>query len=166
MKKLPMLLEAIWLELTENEQKDYAVSRKKITEKLLPIGFIPLDEFHKCKLQSGELLSLFVYELKRLLLQAMPDIDTNACDQLLLHQFLIGLPLAVSKQLRASDDAKSLDKAVERARLLMAIKRDEMQAAASLVPRPLPDFISQPWRKIGGRPGTNTTSRTGNGGLG
>ena len=35
----------------------------------------------------------------------------------------------------------------------------------SLVPRPLPDFVSQPWRKIGRRPGTNTTSRTGNGGL-
>ena len=33
----------------------------------------------------------------------------------------------------------------------------------SLVPRPLPDFISQPLRKIGRRPGTNTTSRTGNG---
>ena len=29
-----------------------------------------------------------------------------------------------------------------------------------------PDFISQPWRKIGRRPGTNTTSRTGNGGFG
>ena len=36
----------------------------------------------------------------------------------------------------------------------------------SLVPRPLPDFISQPWRKIGRRPCTITTSRTGNGGLG
>ena len=33
----------------------------------------------------------------------------------------------------------------------------------SLVPRPLPDFISQPWRR---RPGIKTTSRTGNGGLG
>ena len=36
---------------------------------------------------------------------------------------------------------------------------------ASLVPRPLPDFISQLWRKIGRRPGTITTSWTGNGGL-
>ena len=36
----------------------------------------------------------------------------------------------------------------------------------SLVPRPLPDFISQPWRKIRRRPGINTMSRTGNGGLG
>ena len=33
-------------------------------------------------------------------------------------------------------------------------------------PRPLPDFISQPWRKIGRRPGIKTMSRTGNGGLG
>ena len=36
---------------------------------------------------------------------------------------------------------------------------------SSLVPSPLPDFISQLWRKIGRRPGTSTTSRTGNGGL-
>ena len=28
----------------------------------------------------------------------------------------------------------------------------------SLVPRPHPDFISQPWRKIGRRPGSKTTS--------
>ena len=33
----------------------------------------------------------------------------------------------------------------------------------SLVPRPLLDFISQPWRR---RPGIKTMSRTGNGGLG
>ena len=37
---------------------------------------------------------------------------------------------------------------------------------ASLIPRPLPDYISQPWRKIGRRPGIKTMSRTGNGGLG
>ena len=133
-KNLPTLLEGealvIWLALTEAEQKDYAVSRKKIMEKLLPIGFIPLDEFHKRKLQPGEPLSLFVYELKRLLLQAMPDIGTDARDQLLLHQFLTGFLLAVSKQLRASDDAKSLDKAVEHAQLLMAIERDQTQSAA------------------------------------
>ena len=30
----------------------------------------------------------------------------------------------------------------------------------SLVPRPLPGFISQPWRKIRRRPGIKTTSRT------
>ena len=37
---------------------------------------------------------------------------------------------------------------------------------SSLIPRPLPDFISQPWRKVGRRPGNITTLWTGNGGLG
>ena len=36
----------------------------------------------------------------------------------------------------------------------------------SLVPRPLPDFISQPSRKIGRRPGIIAMSWAGNGGLG
>ena len=40
-----------------------------------------------------------------------------------------------------------------------------MHVCCSLVPRPLPDLILQLWRKIGRRPGTITTSRTGNGGL-
>jgi len=35
----------------------------------------------------------------------------------------------------------------------------------SFVPRPLPDFISHPWRKIGRRLGIIATSQTGNGGL-
>ena len=33
-------------------------------------------------------------------------------------------------------------------------------------PRSFPDFISQPWEKIGRRPGIITTSRTGGGGHG
>ena len=35
----------------------------------------------------------------------------------------------------------------------------------TLVPMPRPDFISQPWRKIGRRPGNVATSQTTNGGL-
>ena len=42
----------------------------------------------------------------------------------------------------------------------------EIDEYLRLVPRPLPDFISQPWRKIGRRPGIIATSQTGNGGLG
>ena len=33
--------------------------------------------------------------------------------------------------------------------------------SSSHVPKPLPDFMSQPWRKIGRRPGVKTTLRTG-----
>ena len=42
----------------------------------------------------------------------------------------------------------------------------DTMTATSLVPRPLPDFFSQPWKKIGRRSGIKTKSRTGNGGLG
>lgn len=66
MKAKKLLLEGkalvIWLEYTETEQKDYAIAKKKITEKLLPIGIIPLGKIHKRKLHPGESLSLFVYK--------------------------------------------------------------------------------------------------------
>ena len=35
----------------------------------------------------------------------------------------------------------------------------------SLIPRPLPDFILQPWKKIGRRPGIKTTSWARSGGV-
>ena len=69
--KLLTLLEgkalAIWLELIEDEQKDYAVTRKKIIDAVMPMSFIPLDDFHKWLLWPGEPLSLYVHELKQLL---------------------------------------------------------------------------------------------------
>ena len=54
--------------------------------------------------------------------------------------------------------------------MLIFIAQSCTACRPSLVPRPLPDLITQPWRKIGRRPGTNTArtntaSRTGNGGL-
>ena len=60
----------------------------------------------------------------------MPDIDTDACDQLLFHQLLTRLSLLLSKQHRASNDANSREKAVGHGQLLMAIERDQMQTAA------------------------------------
>ena len=67
-KKLPTLLEgealAIWMELSEDEQKDFDDAKKKIAERIVPEVFVTLDEFHKRRLLPGESLSLFVYELK------------------------------------------------------------------------------------------------------
>jgi len=73
-------------------------------------------------LQPGEALSLFLQDLRQKLFHAMPDIDRPARDQLLLHQFLAGLPVSVSKQLRATGDVNKVDTALERARLLMALE--------------------------------------------
>ena len=62
----------------------------------------------------------------------MSELDTGARDQLLLHQFLAGIPRDISKSIRATSDVKSLDKACERARLLMAVESDATPAVAAV----------------------------------
>ena len=65
----------------------------------MPMSLISLDDFHKRILRPGELLSLYIRELKQLITQAMPDIALAAKEHLLLDQFLTGLPYEISKQL-------------------------------------------------------------------
>ena len=55
--KLPTLLEgetiAIWLELDGDTQNSYEDAEKAIKEKIMPMGFISLDEFHRRKVRPG-----------------------------------------------------------------------------------------------------------------
>ena len=48
--KLLTLLEgealAIWVELTDNEQKDYVVTKKRIIDVIMPMPFVSLADFH------------------------------------------------------------------------------------------------------------------------
>ena len=135
--KLPTLLEgealAIWLELEDEQQKDYKTAKGKIIEKIMPMAFSTLEEFHQRKLHPGEALSVFVHDLKTMLEHAMPDIDEASRTQLLLHQFLTGLPVSISCQLRATGDATDSNKAVERACLLMIIHEPVPSSAAASV---------------------------------
>ena len=124
---------AIWLELEDEQQKDYKTAKGKIIEKIMPMAFSTLEEFHQRKLHPGEALSVFVHDLKTMLEHAMPDIDEASRTQLLLHQFLTGLPVSISRQLRATGDATDFNKAVERARLLMIIHEPEPISAAASV---------------------------------
>ena len=130
--KLPTLLEgealATWLDLSEVERGNFETAKKTITGKLMPAPFVTLDEFHRRKLLLGEALSVFVHDLKKLLGQAMSNLDAEARDQLLLHQFLAGIPPVIGRQLRATGEAKTLEAAVERARLLMTLD-DQAHAA-------------------------------------
>ena len=81
-KKLPTLLEgealAVWLELSEEQQEDYAAARKEICTAMMPMEFVSLDEFHRRKLRPSEAISVFVHELKKLLEQAMPGLEKPA----------------------------------------------------------------------------------------
>ena len=69
-------------------------------EKLIPPSFATLDKFHDRKLRPGEALSLFTQDL-RLLQLAMPGLEKKAKEQLLLHQFMVGLPATMNQQLDA-----------------------------------------------------------------
>ena len=113
-KKMPTLLEgealAVCLDFSEDDQKNYSEAKKKIIARLAPMSFVSLDDFHARRLRPGESLPVFAHSLKSLLGQAMPDVEEGTWKQLLRHQFLAGLPAAVSKQLRATGEIDNLDK--------------------------------------------------------
>ena len=124
--RLPTLLEgealAVWLELSQDEQKNIATAKEKMIQKMAPTRFISLEKFQKRKLLPGEAISLYLHELKMLLDQAMPELAAEAQQQFLVHQFLAGLPVSVSQQLRATGDTNGLEQVVERAKLLMVVQ--------------------------------------------
>ena len=85
------------MELSKDQQKNFDAVKNEIAERIIPEVFATLDEFHKHRLLPGE-SSLFVYELNKLLDQAIPSIDATACEQLLFNQFLGGLPASVRSE--------------------------------------------------------------------
>ena len=91
---------AVWLKLSDRDQADHYKAKKAIKSKLLPPAFSALDRFNRQSMLPGETLNLYVHELKRLLQQTMPDLQAEAKEQLLLQQFLAGLPTTISRQLR------------------------------------------------------------------
>ena len=80
--KLPTLLEGeplgIWLEATEEEQGTYGTIKEKIITKMVPMAFLSLQEFHNRKMLLGETIPLYMFELKRLLGQAMARLAKEA----------------------------------------------------------------------------------------
>ena len=161
--KLPTLLEgealAIWLELATEDQEDIKKAKEALVEKMTPAAFLSLDVFHRRVLQPGEALAVFIHDLKKLLGQAMPNLEAAARDQLLLHQFLAGLPATVSRQLRAVGEAKSLQSALERARLLMAMDNQVPVAAVSSGPDPVERLTEQVTRLTEQVAALSTSSR-------
>ena len=140
--KLPTLLEgealAVWLDLNEDEKTTYDVVKKHPIETLMPMGFTVLDRFQTRRLQPGEALSVFSHDLKKLLEQAMPEIDSKVRDQLLLHQFVAGLP---SKRLRAAGAVTDLKEAIKRVKLMMSLEAAPPTLAAT-VDQHTPDCTS------------------------
>ena len=131
--KLPTLLEgealAVWMDLSEDQQKSYNDSKAAVLEHMAPATFVSLDDFHTRKLQPGEGLSVYIHTLRKLLSQAMPGVDRDTKEKLLLHQLLAGLPHAISRQLRSTGDVDNLEVVLKRAKLLMTLEEIETKVA-------------------------------------
>ena len=106
--------------------------KEKLVAKLRLPGFVSLDQFHAQKLRLDESPSLYWHKLKQLLERAMPGVNVVTRDQLLIHQFLLGLPIGISHQLRATRETTELDPVVDRARLLMTLEEQEHSCTAAI----------------------------------
>ena len=110
--KLPTLLEGealvTWLELTAEQQTSYDLAKKSIQERMGPVRFVSMDDFHHRRLLPGESLSVYCHKLKRQIDRAMPAADATTLQQLVMHQFLTGFPLEISKRLRATVEITDL----------------------------------------------------------
>ena len=119
-RKLPTLLEkealVCWLDIPAETKKIFKDVKRLLIEKLRPSGFVAFAEFQARKLRPGETALLYVHDLKRLLEDAMPNLDADSQDRILFQQLLAGLPDDCSRALRAT----TAD-AVSRARLLMTV---------------------------------------------
>ena len=82
--------------------------KARLIKKLSPLEFVTLEQFQKRTIFPSESVGMYLYELKQLLRQAMPELSEDASQQLLIHQFLNGLPALVSRQLRARQTLSSL----------------------------------------------------------
>ena len=98
---------------------------------MAPAGFVSLSNFNQIILQPREALSVYLHELKRLLNQAIPNLDAATQNQLLCHQFLIGISGKISRRLEAAGEIENIAKVLERAKLLMTQEVEEKVAVIS-----------------------------------
>ena len=71
----------------------------------------------------GEALPVFLHDIKQLLEHMPGQLDSTPKPR--LHQFVAGLPPAISKQLRAAGNTTDLRSTVERAKLLNALENEQ-----------------------------------------
>ena len=66
---------------------------------MTPVRFVSFNEFRALRPNPGKSFPVFLHELKQLSKKSMPDADAATRNQLLLYQFVNGLPVHNGKQL-------------------------------------------------------------------
>ena len=80
---------------------------------------IRLSEFHQRTMHPDETPQKYLYELKRLLQKAFPEMFEGAREQLLFEQYIRGLPRYVYENIRVSPDVKTTEDALKRAQVVI-----------------------------------------------
>lgn len=62
------------------EQEDVKKANEAIVQRMTPAAFVSLDVFHCHMLQPGEALAVFMHNLKKLLGQAILNLEAAASD--------------------------------------------------------------------------------------
>lgn len=141
-KKIPTLLEGealmTYLELSDDDKKDYSKIKRALSDEFVPDAtrFQAMKEFERRKQIPGETPHAYLFNLKRLLGRALPDLDGVAKEALLLHHFIDGLPKHIGQQIRAIPEIKTAQDALVRARLLYVsdVDSDPVTQTASSAP--------------------------------
>ena len=99
-----------------DDRKNYDIVKAALQGALIPEEgkFIAMDAFHTRSLFPSESVQIYVYELKKLINRALPDIETEAKEQLLFHRFVTGLPVQMSREIQLNSSITSLGEAVKR----------------------------------------------------
>ena len=99
----------VYKTLTTDDRKDYDAVKGKLLSafKSEDIQFTSLSDFHVRTMFPGERPQKFLFELKRLLNKAFPQMAEEAKEQLLFEQYIRGLPKSIYENIRTSPDIKT-----------------------------------------------------------
>ena len=115
-----------FLEMPEDDKKDFTKIFTALKNEFSPEGsharFKSLREFETRKQLPGKSSHVFLLILKKLLNKALPNLDQEAKENLLLHHFLDCLLNNIAQQLRAISEIKTTRQALARACLLFTVE--------------------------------------------
>ncbi|CDW60788.1 zf-CCHC domain containing protein [Trichuris trichiura] len=133
--KLPTLLEGeaflVYRSVGPDNSKSYRELVEALKSALRPIGTrrIAYSEFEKMTLRPGESVLAFAHRLSQAAEVALPGLDQNAMDQLLVQRLLSAMPEAYRNHMLLESDTWMLQEAIGKLRSLMSF-----DSAGEMVP--------------------------------
>jgi hypothetical protein len=124
-----------YIEMADQDKADYdrLVAALKREFRTTGAQFRLMNEFEHRRLLPGETPRVFLYNLKRLLETAMPELSGEAKEKFLFHKFIEGLPKDVSRLMRSSvTDINTTKEALAKANSLTVNFEGDLKEVASV----------------------------------